>query len=190
VVGATGAFYAVRRELVPEISAETILDDVLIPMHVARQGRRVIFDPRARAWDDPNLGAKREFRRKVRTLTGNYQLLQLAPWLLTREDPLRFEFISHKLLRLWIPFALMATLIASWFAGGPVYRAVFWAQVGCYVLSVLGWTKWKLGPVSRLADAAHTFVVLNAAALVAFWNFATGQKTVWMQAPLRKEMRA
>ena len=99
VVGATGALYAVRRELVVELPPETILDDVYIPMHVVKQGSRVLFDSRARAWDAADLGADREFARKVRTLTGNYQLLQLAPWLLQRRNPLRCEFISHKLRR-------------------------------------------------------------------------------------------
>jgi len=190
VVGATGAIYAVRRELVPAVPAETILDDVFIPMHIAKQGRRVVFDPRARAWDSADLGGEREFRRKVRTLTGNYQLLQLAPWMLGSENPVRFELISHKLLRLAVPFALLALLAASWFAGGAFYRAAFWAQVAGYGLSSLGWARIKLGPVSRVADAALTFVVLNAAAVVAFWNFVTGQKTVWMQPRLNKEMRA
>ena len=61
----------------------TILDDVLLPMQIVRQGSRVVFDSRARAWDSPDLGEGREFSRKVRTLSGNYQLLQLAPWLLS-----------------------------------------------------------------------------------------------------------
>jgi poly-beta-1,6-N-acetyl-D-glucosamine synthase len=190
VVGATGAIYAARRELIVEVPADTILDDVFIPMNVARKGARVLFDPRARAWDNPDLGAEREFRRKVRTLTGNYQLLQLAPWLLRGENPLRFELISHKLMRLVVPFALMAALLASGFAAGTIYRVLFWMQIAGYALSLLGWAHLKLGPLSRLTDVAHTFVVLNAAAVVAFWNFVTGQKTVWMQAPVRKEMRA
>ena len=42
VVGATGALYAVRRELVAEVPADTILDDVFIPMNVVRQGFRVL----------------------------------------------------------------------------------------------------------------------------------------------------
>src|SRR5437868_3299459 len=103
VVGATGALYAVRRELLVPVPPETILDDVFLPMQVVRQGFRVVFDPRARAWDSPNLGTSREFARKVRTLSGNYQLLQLAPWLLGSRNPLRFEFVSHKLLRLVLP---------------------------------------------------------------------------------------
>lgn len=189
VVGATGAIYSVRRELVPEVPEETILDDVFIPMHVARQGYRVLFDGRARAWDHPDLGSEREFRRKVRTLTGNYQLLQLAPWLLRKENPLRFELISHKLIRLVVPFALVALLVSSFFLPGAFFRFAFWAQIAVYALSALGWVGWKLGPISRLTDIAYTFTALNAAALVAFANFATGQKAVWMHAPVAKEVQ-
>jgi cellulose synthase/poly-beta-1,6-N-acetylglucosamine synthase-like glycosyltransferase len=189
VVGATGAIYAVRRELVVEVPAETILDAVFIPMNVARQGFRVVFDERARAWDHPDLGTQREFLRKVRTLTGNYQLLQLAPWLLRKGNPLRFEFISHKLIRLMVPFALLVFLAASLSLTGPFYRAAYWVQLGFYGLSGLGWAGWNLGPVSRLTNVAYTFVALNAAALVAFANFVTGRKTVWMPAPLGKEIR-
>jgi biofilm PGA synthesis N-glycosyltransferase PgaC len=189
VVGATGALYAVRRELVAEVPADTILDDVFIPMKVVHHGFRVVFDPRAKAWDSPDLGSEREFRRKVRTLTGNYQLLQLAPWLLSGRNAIRFEFVSHKLLRLVVPFALMALLLTSWFPEGLFYKTAFWSQIGFYGLSILGWTRWKLGPLSRLAATAFTFVALNAAAVAALANFVTGHKTDWTQTALRKEMR-
>jgi hypothetical protein len=61
-------------------------------------------------------------------------------------------------------------------------------QAGFYGLSLTGWTRWKLGLLSRLTDAAHTFVVLNAAALVAFTNWMTGHSAVWAQPTLRKEV--
>jgi poly-beta-1,6-N-acetyl-D-glucosamine synthase len=179
VVGATGALYAVRRVLLAPLPEGLILDDVLIPMNVAKQGSRVLFEPRARAWDNPNLGEGREFRRKVRTLTGNYQLLQVAPWLLTRENPLRFEFISHKLLRLVAPFALLAALISCVFLRSPVYRIALLVQVVFYALSVVGLTGIKIGPLARWGDAASTFVVLNTAAVVAFANVVAGRKAVW-----------
>jgi biofilm PGA synthesis N-glycosyltransferase PgaC len=182
VVGATGSFYAVRRELVQEVPAETILDDVFIPMHVARRGYRVIFDERARAWDVADLGSSREFQRKVRTLSGNYQVVQLAPWLPRRENPLRFEFVSHKLIRLVVPFALLAMFMASCFLWGRFYRIAFWVQVCGYGLSLLGWSGWNLGPLARLADACRTAVILNAAALIAFSNFVMGRKVDWVQA--------
>ena len=180
VVGATGAIYAVRRKLLVSLPPETILDDVYIPMHVVRRGARVIFDPRARAWDLPDQGTALEFTRKVRTLSGNYQLLQLAPWLLTSANPLRFQFVSHKLLRLVVPFALLATLLASLLTPGVFYGGVAIVQLTFYALSLIGLAHvLRRGPLARVADAARTFVLLNAAAAVAFANFAAGRKAAW-----------
>ncbi len=183
VAGATGAIYCARRSLLDAspLPQGTILDDVLLPMQIVRQGFRVVFDARARAWDSPDLGESREFSRKVRTLTGNYQLLQLAPWLLSSENAIRFEFVSHKLSRLAVPFALLALLIASMFLPQPLYRAALGAQLAFYALSLAALAGVKIGPLSRIADPARTFVVLNSAALVAFINFVTGRKAVWVR---------
>lgn len=180
VVGATGAFYAIRRGLLSPLPAETILDDVYLPMQVALQGFRVVFDSRARAWD-VDLGAKREFARKVRTLSGNYQLLHLAPWLLTSANPIRFEFVSHKLLRLIVPFALAGMLVASAVLRGPVYRVALVLQFAFYGMSFLTIVQVKKSPLSRMANAALTFILLNTAAVVAFANFVSGRKAAWIR---------
>jgi poly-beta-1,6-N-acetyl-D-glucosamine synthase len=183
VAGATGAIYCARRRLVDAspLPEGTILDDVLLPMQIVRKGSRVIFDSRARAWDSPDLGEGREFSRKVRTLSGNYQLLQLAPWLLSSQNAIRFEFITHKLSRLVVPFALLALLIASMFLPQPFYRAALGAQLAFYALSLAALAGVKIGPLSRVADPARTFVVLNSAAMVAFINFVTGRKAIWVR---------
>lgn len=179
MVGATGALYAVRHNLLVAVPPETILDDVFIPMHVVRQGARVVFDERARAWDLPDLGTGREFARKVRTLTGNYQLLQIAPWLLSSANPVRFEFVSHKLLRLIVPFALAAALVSSLLVREPIYRTAFVIQFAFYGLSMLAMVQLKRGVLARMADASFTFVILNTAAVVALAHFVTGRKAAW-----------
>jgi cellulose synthase/poly-beta-1,6-N-acetylglucosamine synthase-like glycosyltransferase len=179
VVGATGALYAVRRRLLVPLPPQTILDDVYLPMHVVRQGSRVIFEPRAKAWDVVSLGRNHEFRRKVRTLSGNYQLLQLAPWILSGSNPLLFEFVSHKLMRLLMPVALLAVLLSSVLLAYPLYRFALALQVAFYGFAALGMLGLKRGVVSRIADAALTFVVLNTAAAVAFTNVVTGRKAAW-----------
>ena len=179
VVGVTGAIYAIRRELYTEIPTGTILDDVFVPMHVARMGKRVVFQPLATARDQLFGEKGKEFSRKVRTLTGNYQLLRLAPWLLSPTNPLLFRFVSHKLLRLLVPLLLILMLVASASAGGPFYQAVFWLQILFYVLAAFG----TLSPSTkkfRLVGIASTFVMLNAAAALAFYNFVAGRKKVWV----------
>ena len=179
-IGATGALYAVRRSLLPSLPIGTILDDVYIPMHVIRSGSRVVFDSRARVWDVPDLGHGCEFSRKVRTLSGNYQLLRLAPWLLSGANPVRFRLVSHKLMRLLVPFALLALLISSSLIPGSTYRAALALQIAFYALSASTFVVPKrVGMWTRVADAAFTFVLANTAAVVAFANFIGGRQVVW-----------
>jgi cellulose synthase/poly-beta-1,6-N-acetylglucosamine synthase-like glycosyltransferase len=179
VVGVTGAIYAIRRELYTEIPQGTLLDDVFIPMNVARKGNRVIFQPSAIARDRVFNETGKEFSRKVRTLTGNYQLLQLAPWLLSPANPLLFRFISHKLLRLIVPLLLILMLLASAFTTGHIYQTAFWLQVIFYALASFGILIPSLRKFKPIA-IADTFVMLNAAAALAFCNFVAGRDKVWV----------
>jgi len=179
VIGATGALYAVRRSLIANLPYETILDDVYIPMHALQMGGRVVVDPRARAWDVVSQGVEREFARKVRTLSGNYQLLRLAPWLLTSANPVLFRFVSHKLMRLLVPFALGALFVSCLLMSGAIYRLALALQFVFYGLSAWAIARLRRGHVSRLAATGGTFVLLNAAATLAFANFITGRRIVW-----------
>lgn len=178
VIGVTGAIYAIRRELFREIPPGTLLDDVYVPMQVARLGKRVVFEPLAVARDRIFTAKGKEFSRKVRTLTGNYQLLQLQPWLLTGDNPLLFRFVSHKVLRLFVPLFLAVMLITSVLCAGVFYRIFFWLQLVLYALALLG--SWR--PSTRQfkpVAVANTFVMLNVAAAVAFYNFITGRNLIW-----------
>lgn len=178
-IGATGAFYAVRRELIVRLSTDLVLDDVYVPMHVLRQGYRVLFEPGARIWDAPDQGIKREFARKVRTLTGIYQLVQLEPWLLSVKNPEWFGFVSHKLSRLLVPFAFIAVLISSAVLQGWVYRTALIIQLAFYALGIWALIGRKGGVFGRAANAAFTLVLLNTAALVAFGNFVGQRRVDW-----------
>jgi poly-beta-1,6-N-acetyl-D-glucosamine synthase len=178
-VGATGAFYAVRKHLLSPLPKETILDDVYIPLQVVRQGQRVVFERLALAWDNFVPSPKQEFRRKVRTLVGNYQLLQLAPWAVTRSNPVRFQFVCHKLLRLLVPFALLGLLVSSMWLRKGIYEVGLWAQLAFYALALLSAFRAQAGFVSRWSNISLAFVVLNAAAVIAFILFITGRKAVW-----------
>ena len=181
-VGATGAVSAVRRELFRPIPCGTILDDVYWPMQVALQGYRVVHDDGAHAFDRLPDRTRDEFRRKVRTLSGCLQLAARLPAvLLPRRNPVWLQFVSHKLLRLLAPWGLLALLLTSLLAPGPFYRAALACQAACYVAAVLGlWT-----PAARLRPfaAAASFLVLNAAAWVAFWVWVTGRtERSWVKA--------
>jgi biofilm PGA synthesis N-glycosyltransferase PgaC len=179
LIGAAGCFYAVRKLLIVPFRSGMILDDVFLPLYVARQGKKVVFEPMARGWDSPQTDQRREFRRKVRTLTGNYQLLQREPWLLSSANPLRFQFVCHKVLRLIAPFAFAGLFVSSFVQRGLVYRGAFLVQVVCYALALVSLLRIKLGIVSRMADASSAFLMLNAAAIVALFYFVIRKKQLW-----------
>jgi cellulose synthase/poly-beta-1,6-N-acetylglucosamine synthase-like glycosyltransferase len=173
VVGVSGALYAMHRELFRPLPPGTVLDDVLVPMQVVAAGRRVVFEPQAVAWDATSQQPQEERRRKIRTLAGNYQLIQLAPWLLLPwRNPLWFRFVSHKLLRLLAPWlllglALAAALLATRHA---LFAAVALALAAALAAVVAGRRMPSLGgrlPV-RLLTAFCYLNLFAAQALVAF----------------------
>jgi cellulose synthase/poly-beta-1,6-N-acetylglucosamine synthase-like glycosyltransferase len=173
-IGVSGSICAVRRERFRPMPPRMILDDVYWPMQVVMQGLRVVHDESARAFDRLPGRTRDEFRRKVRTLCGNFQLLAWLPAaLLPWRNPVWWQFISHKVLRLLVPWALLTLLVTSALLEGTPYRVALVAQVAAYGIAMAGlWN--AVSARSRLAGAAASFVVLNAAAWAAFWVWASG----------------
>lgn len=185
-IGATGAIYAIRRALWQPLPENTILDDVYTPMGIALAGHRVVFEEQARAHDITADSARREFARKVRTLTGNYQLCQLMPRLLLPNNALLFQFYSHKLMRLVAPIfflILFATnlIIAASPSGGVqlLYQIAFGGQLLFYVGVLAGGYLLKRNRKVRLLNFAYVFSVMNAAALVGLVYFVLGKRDIW-----------
>src|SRR5262249_42706594 len=136
-VGVTGAISACRRELFRPIPPGTLLDDVCWPLNVALQGRRVVHDSRAVAYDQLPDRTRDEFRRKVRTLSGNFQLAARLPRaLLPWRNPVWVQWISHKLMRLIVPWALLALFVIPIFLDGWFYRSLLIAQAAGYTLAL------------------------------------------------------
>jgi cellulose synthase/poly-beta-1,6-N-acetylglucosamine synthase-like glycosyltransferase len=175
-IGVSGALYAIRRELMTPLPEETILDDVLVPMRARLAGKRVIFEPEAKAYDRA-VESAREFKRKVRTLSGNFQLVALLPELLVPwRNPSWLDFVSHKMLRLAVPYALVVAFGSAWLLPPPLSIVLGGGQLAGYGLAALRAVGLKL-PLSGLAE---TFVVLNAAAVAGALRFARhGRALPW-----------
>lgn len=181
VVGATGSIYAVRRELYVPLAPNTLLDDFLVPMRIVLAGYRVIFLRAARAFDFSSATASREFSRKVRTLAGNFQAVAMEPRLLSpRANPVLFQFVSHKLLRLVVPYFCVAAWISSALINHPVYRALFVAQTLFYAIGLLNLIPVKATRLTALARVSWTFMVMNAAAVAGLWMYLTREEhEIW-----------
>jgi biofilm PGA synthesis N-glycosyltransferase PgaC len=161
-VGVTGSVCAVRRHLFTPIPERTLLDDVYWPMQVVMRGYRVVHDSSALAFDRLPPNAKDEFRRKVRTLSGNFQLCARLPQaLLPWRNPVWVQFISHKIMRLFVPWALLTVLFCS-------------LMLILYAAGLAGLTRGTILR-TRITAALAAFLILNAAAWLAFWVWCTGR---------------
>lgn len=186
VPGVTGALYALRRANFRPIPTVTILDDVAIPMQAAMQGKRVVFEADAIAYDHPSTHLEQERRRKIRTLAGNYQLLRLFPALLLPwKNPIFLQFVSHKVLRLIAPWAMLCALITNVLLapGSAGYSALLALQLAFYILPLAG--AWIPG-ISRLAPVrlASTFILLNGFAALGLVEYLTNpQAHQWRTSP-------
>lgn len=182
-VGATGAIYAIRRELFRSIPADTLLDDVMIPMQIARQGYRIAFEPQARAHDHVAATASAEFTRKVRTIAGNYQLLFRQRWLL---DPFRnrlwFQTVSHKFCRLLGPLCLALVLISNiLLLELPFYQGMLVIQILFYAAAfIAGFSKQSTRKPAALG-VPYAFCLLNWATVMGFVRYTSGQQKVTWQ---------
>jgi cellulose synthase/poly-beta-1,6-N-acetylglucosamine synthase-like glycosyltransferase len=182
LIGADGALYAIRRQLFTPPPADTILDDMAIPMAVIRAGRRVVFEPQARAWEQGSQTAREEFNRKARVVAGAMQFL-------TRRDsdvPLRdgqvmVSLVSHKALRWLSPVFATCTLLATVALLDVSHTYVIAAavQAGVLAIGLAGCvpTLRRVSPVGII----HYFCLVQAAAAVGFLRGLTRRQSVLWQ---------
>ncbi len=170
-IGCTGAIYALRRSLFVPIPADTLLDDVVIPLQAAVQGARVIHDSTALAFDPRPLEPDAELRRKQRTLAGGFQMAFRYPqWLAPGKNRLWWQLLSHKYLRLLGPFFLASALLANLVLRGSFfYDLSLAAQVALYLFAALGFAGWR----TRLGTLASGFVFLNAMTVMGLVYYST-----------------
>lgn len=182
-VGADGAIFAIRKELFIPLE-EYDINDFVIPMSIIRQGYRGVLERKAFCFENTAGGTKREFHRQVRIASRTIRAIMNYHNLL---NPLRFGFfsiqlLSHKLSRLLVPLFMVLLLVSNLplASTGGFYLMVLTGQVLLYGGASATNLVPRTGVLSRLADAAQTFVVINMAIVLAWAKYLRGETyTTW-----------
>jgi hypothetical protein len=179
-ISATGAIYAIRRELVP-IVRPGVTDDFWVSTAVVAAGRRLVFEPTAIAYEPPAAGSRREYGRKVRIMTRGLRGVVARRDLL---DPRRtgfyaFQLAWHKLFRrlMAVPLVTLGLSALALAGEGPIFLLVAVGQLVGYGLAGAAF----LAPRSRLgrsrpAGLAAFFALINLASLHALANLLTRRR--------------
>ena len=170
-VGVYGGFMRFAASLAVWQPAGIILDDMFQPLSIIRQGYRSVVDPAAYVYDTWPKEVEGEFHRKVRTLAGNFQLFQLAPWTLTPQNRVLFQLVSHKVMRLVRALSVGpdARLRDCALSRLCTLRDARRAPDFGWIVAIAGL---RIGSrLHRVAAPAGALLVLNAAAVVGLYKF-------------------
>jgi cellulose synthase/poly-beta-1,6-N-acetylglucosamine synthase-like glycosyltransferase len=178
LLGANGGIYAIRRERVSVLAADTVCDDFIMVMRAATAGARVRFEPAAVAWEDVPHDMAEEYKRRVRIGIGNYQALFRHPEFLLQGGAMRrFAYLSHKVLR-WIAphLLLVAGLAAAVLAAGgsSFYAALLSAGLAGATCCAIAYATRERVRWPAPVGAATFVALLNLAFLVGSLRYATG----------------
>jgi cellulose synthase/poly-beta-1,6-N-acetylglucosamine synthase-like glycosyltransferase len=180
MLGATGSIYAMRRELAEPLPPNTLLDDVYLPFKAAFRGYRIYFEEQANAYDYPT-ALDSEFWRKVRTQAGVYQTIFQFPALLWPGNRRFVHFLSHKIGRLLLPFALIAVAISSFGLPHPWRESAIILQAAFYALALIDLLIPERVFLKRASSLVRTFVVLVAAAFAGIAIFFVPAQRLWRE---------
>ena len=182
IIGADGGMYAIRRELFIPPAPNIILDDFVISMNVALQGKRLVYDAEAKGYEKSTISHFTEFLRKSRVVAGALQALKQAEGIPgPSHKGLFWSFVSHKLLRWLVPAMLLAMLFTNVVivaqGGGIVYQIVLFGQIIFYALAGTGWL---IGGESRfqVIGIPFYFCLVNGAALYGLYKGCLNKQPV------------
>ncbi len=182
--GCTGAYYGLRRSLFTPIPPDMLIDDAWLPLTVMLKGYRVILEPTAVMYDFPT-ALHSEFRRKVRTQAGLFQMIWMLPGLFSSRNPMRFHFLSGKYGRVVVPWCLLGMAAVTVGMPEPWRRVAATGQICFYLAAMLDAALPDGFPLKKVTSPIRTFVTLMAAALVAVKIFFVSPRTLWKETTVR-----
>ena len=176
--GATGALYAIRRaDFIPN-KLGTLLDDFNTPASLLKHGKRTLFVQGAYAFDRAADDLKQEFGRKVRNTAGRWQSYQLNAWLFNPlRNPVWWQFLSHNVFRLLVPYALIAAFVSAAFAEGPIMNTMLLLQLEFYIIAAASYKKLP-GTGNKLFSMVVVFLQLNLSAFIATGRFFFSRREI------------
>lgn len=190
MMGAHGAFYAIRAELFEPLPADTINDDFTVPMRIVAKGYRTVYDTAIVVRELERTGARQDFARRVRISEGAMQqTVRLAGLLDPKRPGIAFVFASGKALRAFVPFLIVAMGIAAFALDGMGEGFYGLALAGFGVLMALGLLQLQdnLGCVPKIAHPLAYLAAGHMAGLIGGSHYLRRALVAASHAPKRDD---
>jgi hypothetical protein len=178
IVGASGCFYAIRPDLHRIPLPDHLSRDFAAALHTREHGLRAVSVPEAVCSVPRTASLRREYRRKVRTISRGMDTLYHKRALLNplRHSLFAWMLFSHKVCRWLLPWVALATLAGL----GVLSLHYTLARIGFaagILFLVLAWIGWYLDgrrEVPKVFSIPAFLMASNLAAAHALVRFLHG----------------
>jgi hypothetical protein len=173
LVTTSGAITILRRGAWIALPPGTICDDLYLSTGTALRGGKIGLCLDAVALDPRAVPPREAFLKKVRTLTGLWQyVLALEPTALSPvRNPLWFDLISHKIMRVFTPFLAVIGGVGLLMASPSLRDRVF-SPLALLVVGVLA-------APAVFGESQRWWLLTFMAPAIATWNALRGNWQVW-----------
>lgn len=188
LIGANGGIFAIRKELFEKIPLDKpVTDDFYLSLNVVKNGFKLIYEPKAEAYEEVARDLKTEFKRKVRFAATNFQTISFFKSLLfNRNFLISYAFWSHKIIRWFLPLILILIFVlnAMLISHNQIFEYLFYLQVLIYVLGLIGYLFIKIGVRIPLLSLLTYFLITNFALFLGLIRFLRKKHSViWQSTP-------
>jgi poly-beta-1,6-N-acetyl-D-glucosamine synthase len=193
-VGAAGELFSVRTDLYEPVEKDTLIEDFVMTMRIAKRGFRIVYESEAYAVEGHSANVKEELKRKIRISAGGLQAVWRLRSLLNpfKFGVLSFQYWSHRVLRWTLaPLALPLILLFNWLilrghqngigdSGMTKYNVLFWAQIVFYAAAILGWLFEQMKLKVKAFYVPYYFCMMNYSVYRGLGRLIAGsQSVVW-----------
>jgi hypothetical protein len=154
-----------------------------VALGVLKKRYRIVYEPRARAFEELSGSVAAEFKRKMRIGSSNYNgLRELLGLLRPKYGFVAFGLFSHKLVRWFTPFFLLIIFIVSIIEISTSTEMLMFVigELALIILALFGYLSEIAGIRSRVFTIPYYFVAVNLALFVGFLRFLfVKEKQTW-----------
>lgn len=180
LVGLSGSFFAARKEVCHPWATD-IPSDFNTLLNAVKKGYRGVSDSESIGYYHDILDKKKEFSRKVRTVTRGIKVFMknLSVLNIYKYGIFSLQIFSHKLCRWLVPYALLIVLVSNAFLidSSIYYLIFFWLQAIFYCLAAVGIST---GSNKKILKFPSYFVLVNLSIFIAWLKYFKGEHyTKW-----------
>lgn len=180
LIGVDGPLYAVRQNCYIPLR-EDIISDLITPLLVLAQGKKVVLEHDALVDEDPTCKTSHEFntRRRI-TLRGLTGLSAHSELLNPLKHPLlASQIFLHKVVR-WFagPLVALNFLICLALATNSFFNVVIIIYLFFFLTAGLGWGTAHFGVRNRVLIVPYYFSLVNIAATMGIVDFFRKKQTI------------